>query len=71
VHGIRETSRGISTVGLAWAREALRRSELRLATIAIDAGCYDESHFIRAFRRHFGMTPGAYRRGLGFEAARA
>ena len=47
---------------LAWARAALSASDASLASIAIDAGFYDESHFIRAFRRHFGATPGSYRR---------
>jgi AraC family transcriptional regulator len=55
---------------LAWARAALSASDTSLATIAIDAGFYDESHFIRAFRRHFGATPGSYRRGHGTRTLR-
>jgi len=32
-----------------------------IADIAIEAGFYDQSHFTTAFRRHFGLTPSAYR----------
>jgi AraC family transcriptional regulator len=45
---------------LEWA--AARLSEERsLAQIALEAGFADQSHFTRAFRRHFGVTPGRYR----------
>jgi AraC family transcriptional regulator len=33
-----------------------------LATVALDAGFADQSHFTRTFRRLTGMTPGEYRR---------
>ncbi len=36
-------------------------SERSIADIAIEAGFYDQSHFTTAFRRHFGLTPSAYR----------
>ena len=55
---------------LAWARSAVSAGDTPLATIALDAGFYDESHFIRAFRRHFGATPGSYRRGFKKAALR-
>jgi AraC family transcriptional regulator len=55
---------------LAWARAALSGSDASLAAIAIDAGFYDESHFIRAFRRHFGATPGSCRRDAGTQTLR-
>jgi AraC family transcriptional regulator len=45
---------------LEHARTALA-SEKSLADIAIEAGFYDQSHFTTAFRRHFGVTPSAYR----------
>src|SRR5436189_4076028 len=32
-----------------------------IAAIAVAAGLYDKSHFTTAFRRHFGLTPSAYR----------
>lgn len=46
---------------LEWAREQLA-SDRSLAQIALEAGFSDQSHFTRAFRRHTGTTPGAYRR---------
>lgn len=33
-----------------------------LSSIALGAGFYDQSHFTNHFRRHFGVTPGHYRR---------
>jgi len=32
-----------------------------LAEVALDTGFYDQSHFIKAFRSHVGMTPEKYR----------
>jgi AraC family transcriptional regulator len=46
---------------LSWARGALSATDASIAAIATDAGFYDESHFIRVFRRHFGTTPGSCR----------
>jgi AraC family transcriptional regulator len=40
----------------------LRAGELPLAEIALRAGFWDQSHFTRAYRRHFGLTPGMRRR---------
>ncbi|HJQ39303.1 MAG TPA: AraC family transcriptional regulator [Thermoanaerobaculia bacterium] len=45
---------------LEHARIALA-SERTIADIALEAGFYDQSHFTSAFRRHFGVTPAAYR----------
>lgn len=36
-----------------------------LADIAYESGFTDQSHFNRLFKRHTGMTPGAFRRSLG------
>jgi AraC family transcriptional regulator len=33
-----------------------------IASIAAEAGFFDQAHFTRAFRRHFGVTPGLRRR---------
>jgi Bacterial regulatory helix-turn-helix proteins, AraC family len=30
-----------------------------------EVGLHDERHFIREFKRAYGTTPGAYRRGIG------
>ena len=47
---------------LDWAAGELRHSDTPLSMIALRAGFYDQSHLTRHFRRHFGRTPGAYRR---------
>jgi AraC family transcriptional regulator len=43
---------------------------LRLGDLSAVAGVH-EVHLVRAFRRHFGVTPGAYLRELRIERARA
>jgi AraC family transcriptional regulator len=47
---------------LGWAAERLTGSDDAIAQIAIEAGFFDQSHFTRAFKQHFGLTPMAYRR---------
>lgn len=42
----------------------LPRADLSLATIAVDAGFFDQSHMTRVFRRVTGLTPGHMRRLL-------
>jgi AraC family transcriptional regulator len=42
----------------------MRNSKLPLSEIALSAGFFDQSHFTTAFRKHFGMSPQAYRRRL-------
>lgn len=44
------------------ARWLLRRSSAGLAEIAAATGFTDQSHFSNAFRKGFGVSPGAYRR---------
>lgn len=44
------------------ARWLLRRSSAGLAEIAAATGFSDQSHFSHAFRKGFGVSPGAYRR---------
>lgn len=48
---------------LDWAAVRLESAE-PISHIAFAAGFADQSHFTRAFRRHTGLTPGAYRRTL-------
>jgi len=47
---------------LDWAAGRLTASDQSIAQIALLAGFYDQSHFSRAFRHRFGLTPRAYRR---------
>jgi len=49
---------------LTWAAGRLTDSEDAIAQIAHEAGFFDQSHFTRMFRRHFGLTPQAYRRAI-------
>ena len=54
-------------------RVGQRLGEVRspIAAIAAAHGFYDQSHFVREFRREFGLTPGQYReRHAGPAAAR-
>lgn len=44
------------------ARETLETTDDTIASIAIDAGFYDQSHFVKAFRTIYKITPTAYRR---------
>lgn len=46
------------------ASTCLRESELPLTQIAYECGFADQSHFTRVFKRHTGVTPGAYRLSL-------
>jgi AraC family transcriptional regulator len=50
---------------LTWAAGRLAGSSDTIAQIAIEAGFFDQSHFTRAFKQHFGLTPSAYRRAAG------
>lgn len=43
------------------ASRALIHSTSSLASLALDCGFGDQSHFTREFRRQFGRTPGEYR----------
>jgi AraC-like DNA-binding protein len=49
---------------LTWAAGRLIDSEDAIAQIAHEADFFDQSHFTRTFRRHFGLTLRAYRRAV-------
>jgi len=42
------------------ARRLLGSPEATLSAVALDAGFADQAHFTRLFKRHFGVTPGAF-----------
>ena len=44
---------------------ALIADRAPLASIAANHGFYDQSHFVREFRRELGLTPGQYRERYG------
>jgi AraC-like DNA-binding protein len=50
------------------AMKLLSDSDLSIADIALEIGCSCQSHFTTLFRKHTGMTPGAFRRAA--EASR-
>jgi AraC family transcriptional regulator len=46
---------------LEWAADRLVHTDVGLACLAFQAGFVDQSHFTRAFKRQFALTPGRYR----------
>lgn len=48
-------------VRLERAVQELSHKDKSLAEVALSAGFYDQSHFTRAFKAHFGLTPSAFR----------
>jgi AraC-like DNA-binding protein len=51
--------------------QLLTIGDTTLAEVAAQSGFADQSHFTRAFREHFGITPGRYRRHVSTESRRA
>ena len=49
------------------ARRLLESSELSVKEIGFECGFYDPSYFTRIYRKHFGITPGNYRKYAGGE----
>lgn len=43
------------------AREVLETTDTTIANIALDAGFYDQSHFVKAFHRVYKISPTEYR----------
>jgi AraC family transcriptional regulator len=50
---------------LEQAARMLAATEKPLADVAAEAGFYDQSHFTHAFKKHFQLTPSAFRRASG------
>lgn len=61
IHGCTVGQR-IRQLRLDYAARELLASRAPIASIAVRAGFYDQSHFSNAFRSRFGTTPAAYRR---------
>ena len=58
------TPAGVLTrLRLAQAAGALLRGERPVGEVALEAGYQSEAAFHRVFKRHYGIGPGAYRRG--------
>ena len=51
------------------AQEIMLRTDMPLSQIALDCGLADQAHFTRLFRRVVGVSPGAWRRLKGKNAA--
>jgi AraC family transcriptional regulator len=47
---------------LDWAAGRLVQTDAPLATLALEAGFADQSHFTRSFKQRTGLPPGKYRR---------
>jgi AraC-like DNA-binding protein len=47
------------------AATLLEQGDMQITQVAVQLGYADPSHFVRAFRRWTGQTPGEFRRGLG------
>ena len=52
---------------MAYAEHLLRRSDLTVLDISLRVGYGEVSGFNRVFLRHFGLSPGKYRRTLGYK----
>lgn len=55
-------SKYLSDIRMKRAVDLLEYDALSVGEVAISAGFYDPSHFSRAFRNEFGMSPGKYRK---------
>jgi len=51
----------VRSLRLESAAEELLAGEISIATVAVRAGFCDQSHFTRAFKSCFGLTPGRFR----------
>ncbi len=58
----------VQKLRVAQASKLLLDKEISLAEIAYSTGFSDQSHFTRIFKRHIGITPGAFRNSLDSSA---
>ncbi len=57
----RPIHQSIIDVRIELAKFLLSQSTLPIGKIALDVGCFDQSHFNHLFHQRLGMTPGRYR----------
>jgi AraC family transcriptional regulator len=50
---------------IEFARELIRKNDMPMAEIVLAVGFFDQSHFVKRFRRHAGCTPGQYAAQIG------
>lgn len=62
-------ARFITTVRLEQAMRRLANPDLKLQRIARECGFADANHFCKVFRRHYHMSPGAFRRQIALAPA--
>ena len=60
----------LTRVRLHAARRLLAETDRSINDIALDTGFYDQSHFTKKFRGHFGTTPSAYRKDRAADRSR-
>ena len=48
---------------LQYAAELLKETDARVSVIAAQVGWLEHTHFDRAFKAHFGLSPSEYRKG--------
>jgi LacI family transcriptional regulator len=61
----REPFAELMRLRIEYSKKKLPIADLSIANIAVDAGFCGPEHFCRAFKRHTGLTPSAYRRVCG------
>lgn len=61
----------ITTIRINHARKLLVSTPMTVSTIALESGFYDQSHFVRMFKRLRHQTPAQYRKAHFTSGARA
>ena len=52
----------VTTIRLNAARKLLATTDMLISGIATQVGFWDQSHFVKAFKRQRGLTPSQYRK---------